>query len=267
MEQHIDQLWIFLQNHAPRAALAVIVLIIGIIIIKLLKKVVKKALKNSHLDQTAHKMMLQIFEILMVFVLLIIAAETLGIKTSSLVTILGAAGVAVSLALKDSLGNVAGGILILFSKPFIKGNFIETNSVSGTVYGISLFYTVLRTPDNKRVYIPNGEIATAKITNYSSEETRRLDVTFSVSYGTDTDKVKEILKKCADGSGLVLSDPEPKYLVTKYGDHAIDVVARLWVNSPDYWTVNFYMLDAVKKEFDEAGIVIPFNQLDVHFDK
>ncbi len=267
MNEWIEQLMTFLQNNGPKILLSIVVLIIGLIITNFIKKIAKKALAKSTIETTAHKLIIQILDILLKFVVLLIAAETLGIKTTSLITIFGAAGVAISLALKDSLSNVAGGFLVLFSKPFVKGDFIETNSVSGTVNNISLFYTTLKTPDNKTVFVPNGEISTAKIINYSTEKTRRLDLVFSISYHNDIIKAKAIIQRIAEASGFMLDDPKPTFAVGEHSDSAIKLYSRFWLDSENYWDAYFYMLENVKIAFDNEGITIPFNQLDVHIDK
>lgn len=159
--------------------------------------------------------------------------------------------------------------MVLFSKPFSKGDFIETNSVSGTVENITLTYTTLKTPDNKRIYIPNGEISTSKIVNYSAEETRRLDLVYSISYQDDILLAKKILAEIVERSGLALPDPAPAYLVAEQAASSVNLAVRVWVKTADYWDLNFYMNEQVKLEFDKAGITIPFNQLDVnlHGDK
>ena len=267
MNEWIEQLMTFLQNNGPKLLLSVIVLIVGLFLVKLIKKIIKKALGKSHIDSTAHKLIIQILDILLKFVVILIAAETLGIKTTSLITVFGAAGVAISLALKDSLSNVAGGFLVLFSRPFVKGDFIETNSVSGTVDNITLFYTTLKTPDNKTVFVPNGEISTAKITNYSTEKTRRLDLVFSINYQNDVIKAKTVIQRIAENSGFMLDEPVPTYAIGEHGDHAIKIYCRFWLNSENYWNAYFYMLENVKLAFDKEGISIPYNQLDVHIDK
>ncbi len=262
----LQQLATFLQNHGMGILLAIIVFIVGMIITKIIKKIVKRALAKSTIETTAHKLIIQILDIVLKFAVMLIVAETVGIKATSLIAIFSAIGVAISLALKDSLSNVAGGFLVLFTKPFVKGNFIETNSVSGTVDNITLFYTVLKTPDNKTVYVPNGEISTAKIVNYSAEETRRLDLTFTIGYNDDMLQAKSILETVARNSGYMLDEPAPTFAVLEYGDHAIKLSCRFWLESKNYWTAYFYMLEKVKPEFDKAGITIPYNQLDLHIE-
>ena len=267
MEEWLEQIFTFLQNNGPRFLLSILVLIVGLLLSGLIKKLIKKALTKSTIEATAHKLIIQILDILLKFVVVLIAAETLGIKTTSLITIFGAAGVAISLALKDSLSNVAGGFLVLFSKPFVKGDFIETNSVSGTVDNITLFYTTLKTPDNKTVFVPNGEISTAKIINYSTEKTRRLDLVFLISYQSDIIKAKAVVQRIAENSGFMLEEPAPTFAVGEHSENGIKLYCRFWLESTNYWNAYFYMLEKVKIAFDKENIVIPLNQLDVHIDK
>ncbi len=261
-----DHLMTFLHNNGMKILLAISVLIIGFIIARIIKRIVKRVLQKSTIESTAHKLIIQILDIVLKFAIILIAAETLGIEATSLIAIFSAAGVAISLALKDSLSNVAGGFLVLFTKPFVKGNFIETNSVSGTVENITLFYTTLRTPDNKTVFVPNGEISTAKIVNYSTEKTRRLDLIFSIGYDDDIIKAKSIIEAIARESGFMLEAPEPTFAITEYGDHAVKLACRIWLNSENYWNAYFYMLEKVKPAFDKEGITIPYNQLSVHIE-
>lgn len=261
-----DKIWAFILAEGPVLLKALIILVVGLLVVKALEKLMKKLLMHSRIDQTAHKLIIQIASIGMKVVVLLATAGTLGIDTTSLVTLLGAVGLAASLAVKDCLGNLAGGFLVLFSKPFVKGDFIETNAVSGTVENISLFYTTLKTADNKKIFVPNGEISSAKIINYSAEETRRLDLIYSIGYTDDIAKAKQVLNEVVNRSGLALSDPAPAYLVAEHGASAINIAVRIWVKTADYWDLNFYMNEQVKLAFDKAGISIPYNQLDVHLD-
>ena len=265
----LDKFWSFLFNNGPKILGALIVVIVGLLLVKAAEKLIRKALKRSRIDETAHKLIIQIASISMKVLVFLCAAATLGINVTSLITLLGAVGLAASLAVKDCLGNLAGGFLVLFSKPFSKGDYIETNSVSGTVENITLVYTVLKTPDNKKIFVPNGEISAAKIINYSAEETRRLDLVYSISYSDDILRAKQILAEVTEASGLALKDPAPAYLVAEHAASSINLAVRVWVKTADYWDLNFYMNEQVKLAFDKAGISIPFNQLDVivHDDK
>ncbi len=260
-----EQLWLFLQNNGPKFLLAIVVLIVGLALTKAAEKPMRRILQKSKIDASAHKLILQIVNIALKVVVLLITAETLGIKTTSLIA-LSAVGLAISLAVKDFLSNMTGGFLVLITHPFTKGDFIETNSVSGMVENITLFYTTLKTPDNKKIFIPNGEICTAKIVNYSAEETRRLDMVFSISYNDDLSAAKQILADLVASSGLALEDPAPAYVVTEHAASSINIGVRVWVKSADYWTLNFYMNEQVKLAFDRAHITIPFQRLDVHID-
>lgn len=265
----LDKFWSFLFNNGPKILGALIVVIVGLLLVKAAEKLIRKALKRSRIDETAHKLIIQIASISMKVLVFLCTAATLGINVTSLITLLGAVGLAASLAVKDCLGNLAGGFLVLFSKPFSKGDYIETNSVSGTVENITLVYTVLKTPDNKKIFVPNGEISAAKIINYSAEETRRLDLVYSISYSDDILRAKQILAEVTEASGLALKDPAPAYLVAEHAASSINLAVRVWVKTADYWDLNFYMNEQVKLAFDKAGISIPFNQLDVivHDDK
>lgn len=262
-----EQLWLFVQNNGPKLLLAAAVLLVGLALAKAAEKPLKRILQKSRIDASAHKLILQIAGIVLKIIVLLITAETLGIKTTSLIALFSAVGLAISLAVKDFLSNITGGFLVLITHPFTKGDFIETNSVSGMVENISLFYTTLKTPDNKKIFIPNGEISTAKIVNYSAEETRRLDMVFSISYNDDISAAKQILADLVAASGMALEDPAPVYVVTEHAASSINLGVRVWVKSTDYWTLNFYMNEQVKLAFDKAHITIPFNQLDVHIEK
>lgn len=263
MEKIMDKIWDFILDKGPHLLLAIVILVVGLMLIKWVEKLIKKILLKSRIDPTAHKLIIQIASISLKVLVFLMTASQLGIDTASLVTLLGAVGLAVSLAVKDSLGNLAGGFLVLFSKPFVKGDFIETNSVSGTVHNITLFYTTLKTPDNKKIFIPNGEISTAKIINYSAEETRRLDLIYSIGYNDDILQAKQILREITEGTPLALKEPAPEFLVAEHGSSAVNLAVRIWVKTEDYWTLNFYMNEQVKLAFDKAGITIPYNQLDV----
>lgn len=223
MEKIMDKVWDFILDKGPRLLLAIVILVVGLMLIKWVEKLVKKILLKSRIDETAHKLIVQIVSISLKVLVFLMTASQLGIDTASLVTLLGAVGLAVSLAVKDSLGNLAGGFLVLFSKPFVKGDFIETNAVSGTVHNITLFYTTLKTPDNKKIFIPNGEISTAKIINYSAEETRRLDLIYSIGYNDDILQAKQILREITEGTPLALKEPAPEFLVAEHGSSAVNL--------------------------------------------
>ena len=195
------------------------------------------------------------------------AALIIGIPSASFIALLGTAGVAIGLALQGAFSNFAGGVMILIFRPFKVGDYIDASGLSGTVNDISIFYTVLKTPDNKHITIPNGTLMNSSVTNYSAEETRRLDIDFSVSYDSDIEKVKSLILEKANSHSAVLQDPVPFCRLTSQSDSALVFTLRVWCNSGDYWDAKFDLNESIKKAFDENGIVIPYQQLDVHLDK
>lgn len=244
--------------------MALLIVIIGAIIVKIAMKVLKKALEKTRLDGALHTFVGNVVKVVLWLMIIVTALGKLGIPTSTFVTVIGACGAAIALALKDSLSNVAGGILILINKPFGKGDFIEVAGVSGSVDKIDLLTTMLRTVDNKVVTIPNGSVSTSVLTNYSREELRRVDCSFGIGYECDIDKAKSVLKQVVDSCEQVLKDPAAVIVVTSQGESAVILETRIWVKNADYWTVKFYMEENVKKAFDAAGINIPYPQVDVH---
>ena len=191
----------------------------------------------------------------------------LGVPLTSMVTVLGSAGLAIGLALQGGLSNIAGGIIILLFKPFTVGDFIDTHVDSGTVRGISLFYTTLVTPDNKIISIPNGNLANQTTVNYSKETTRRLDIDVSVSYKNDILEVKKILNSTLGKEKRIIKDKDVFVALTNYAASSLTYTIRVWVNSGDYFNVKFDLLEKIKEQFDEKNIEIPYNQLDVHIQK
>ena len=243
---------------------ALIVLVVGIFLIRWLGKAIIKGKSFQKLPKNAQILITNLIKGALYVVLFITIALIVGVPAASLIAVLGSCGLAIGLALQGGLSNIAGGIIILCTKPFEVGDFIDDGSHSGTVTDIGLFYTTLTTPDNKRVVIPNGTIANASVTDYSAFETRRLDLELSVAYDSDIDTVKDTLLSLANAHELVLKDPAPFVRLGTHGDSALIFKLRVWVKSSDYWTVNFDLLEASKKVFDKRGIEIPFPQLDVH---
>jgi small conductance mechanosensitive channel len=196
--------------------------------------------------------------------LLISVAGMVGIETTSFIAVLGAAGLAVGLALQGSLANFAGGVLILLFRPFKAGEFIEGGGVSGTVQEIQIFSTILKTGDNKVIIVPNGVLSNGTITNYSREARRRVDFVFGVSYDADLKRTREVLKGVLDADARIHADPEPLIVVSALGDNAVDFTVRAWVDAGDYWGVFFDTNEKAKEALDAAGIGIPYPQRDVH---
>ena len=183
---------------------------------------------------------------------------------SSIITIFGAAGLAVSLALQNCLSNLAGGFIILFSKPFVAGDILEIDGSVGKVDTISILYTKIITFDNKTVFIPNGKVSEGKIINYTESPTRRIDLKFDISYAADYQKARELILTAAADNKLILKSPEPLVRMSAHSDHSVAIDVLVWVNNDDYFNVRYSMIESVKSSFDENGIEIPFSQLDVH---
>lgn len=265
---YFQNLLLNVQDKLLSIVFALIVFLIGYAVIKALRKPLEKWLIRLKVDKSFHSFILSIVRITLIVLLGVSCLEMSGlVKAASLVTALSAVGLAVSLAVKDSLGNLAGGMEVLFTKPFAIGDFVDVCGYSGTVTEIGIAHTTLKTVDNKIIYLPSSDVAKAKIVNYSREPLRRLDIKFSIGYGNDFEKAEKIIIDTAEKSGLVLHEPDmPFARVCSHGASSIDIQSRIWVKSEDYWTLNFYMYEQVKKAFDEAGINIPYNQLDVHID-
>ncbi len=245
---------------------AVIVLFVGSKLIKIVKKWIKTSKKLDKVDMGVRTFLGSFLGITLYVILFVSIAMILGIPTTSFITALASCGVAIGLALQGALGNLAGGIMILIFKPFKVGDYITTVSSSGTVSNITIMYTVLKTPENKVITIPNGTLTNSVIENYSSSDKRRVDLVFTTAYDCDIDKVREILLAAAKGHAKVLQDPEPFARLTKHGESSLEYTMRVWCNADDYWDVNFDLIEAVKKEFDANGISIPYPQVDVHID-
>lgn len=254
----------FLKNQGGKIIISLFIFVIGILIIKLIIKALKKILKKSRLDPICHKFLLSMIKIGLYVVLVIIALSNLGIETTSMVAVLGAAGLAIGLALQDSLSNLAGGFILLFTKPFNVGDYIQIDTISGTVKHINILQTKLDTADNKAIYIPNGQVSSGKIINFSHETTRRLDLIFSIGYNDDFQKAKKIINNIINKHEFALKDPEPVVRVCEHADNSIKIAAKVWVLTESYWDLNYDLLESVKIAFDQNGIEIPYNQMDIY---
>jgi small conductance mechanosensitive channel len=250
--------------YAPKLLLAILTLIIGFWIIKRVVKVLTKSMEKRDFDNSLKPFIKSLVSVLLKIVLLISVAGMIGIEMTSFVAILGAAGLAVGLALSGTLQNFAGGVMILAFKPFKVGDFIDAQGYMGTVSEIQIFNTILKTPDNKTIIIPNGGLSTSSMTNFSTEPKRRVDWTFGVGYGDDAEKTKAVLRKLIDEDSRILQDPEPFIALSELADSSVNFVVRAWVNAADYWAVFFDMNDKVYKTFDKEGLNIPYPQMDVH---
>ena len=253
-----------LMSYGPKLLLAIVVLLVGLWLIKLLVRFIRKAMEKGSTDASLQKFLLSLINILLKALLLISVASMIGIATTAFVAILGAAGLAIGLALSGNLSNFAGGVLILFLKPFKVGDFINAQGHAGFVDEIQIFHTILKTPDNKTIIIPNGILSNGSIINFSTESQRRVDLTFGIGYQDDIKKAREVLQKVVDSDTKILKDPAPSILVSQLSDHAVNFEVRTWCNTADYWDVYFNMHENVKLAFDKAGVSIPFPQQDIH---
>lgn len=244
--------------------IAFLIIFIGKIVAKLIAKVVTKLLTHKKVDDTVISFVSSLVHGLVVLISFIAAISHLGFNTSSLVAIVGAAGLAIGLALQGSLSNFASGILLISFKPFKAGDFVEVAGTAGVVEEVHIFSTQLKTPDNKTVIIPNGGITSGNIVNYSSKPTRRIDLVIGVGYSADLKKTKAILTDIVNRQELVLKDLESTIAVSELADSSVNFVVRPWVNTENYWPVYFDLLETIKIELDQAGIEIPFPQLSVH---
>ncbi len=250
--------------YGPMLLLAVATLIIGLRLIRIFMIFFQSALDRREADSTLAGFLKIIFGVGLKIMLLISVAAMIGIETTSFIALLASAGLAIGLALQGSLGNFAGGVLILFFKPFRVGDVIEAQGYLGRVHEIQIFSTIIRTLDNQRVIIPNGILSNGCVTNLFIEETRRVDMTFGVSYGDDVKGVREVLEGLVAADERVLKDPDHDLFLAEHGASSINFLLRVWVKSGDYWPVYFDMHENVKLAFDAAGISIPFPQRDVH---
>ena len=252
-----------LMGHLENIVSALLILIIGLIVMKVVLHVVRKTLEKSSIDEVLYHFIIKIAKIALWVVLILLIMECFGFKASSLLTMLAAAGAAIALALKDSLANVAGGIMILINKPFSQDDYVDINGATGKVKKIDLFVTHLHTYDNKVVTIPNGIVNTSILTNYTQEDMRRVDCKFSVSYDSDINKVKDILSGIAESNPMIMKEPEPVIGVSQHGDSGIIMDLLAWCSTDDYYTVKYYLEEEVKLAFDREGIDIPFPQMDI----
>ncbi|MET1254763.1 mechanosensitive ion channel family protein [Aliikangiella maris] len=246
---------------------ALAIFIIGKWLVKTIVKVIDKLLEKAKLDSILIDFISGIVSALLMLFVIIASVGQLGVDTTSLVALIGAAGLAIGLSLQSSLQNFASGVMLIVFRPFTAGNFVEVAGIAGVVEKISIFSTQLRTGDNKQMIVPNGKIYGDVITNYSAKDTRRVDMKFGIGYGDDLKKAKEIIKRILDEDERILKDPAPVVAVSELGDSSVNFVVRPWVNSDDYWPVFFDIHEKVKLTFDAEGISIPFPQMDVHLHK
>ena len=247
--------------------IALLIYYVGRFVIRLVVGGLHKVMQRQNVDQTLETFVCNLVRMALMVVVIIAAIGALGIQTTSFIAIFGAAGLAVGLALQGSLSNFAAGVLIVLFRPYKVGDFIEAAGISGTVEQVQILTTVLKTPDNKQIIVPNSQIMDSIITNYSANDTRRVDLTVGVSYDDDIDKVMATLRELVDADDRILKEPECLIKVQALADSSVNFVVRPWVSSADYWGVYFDLTEAIKKRFDEDGITFPFPQQDVHLYK
>jgi small conductance mechanosensitive channel len=264
MEEYLAQGQQLLTDYGVKVIAAIAIFFIGKWVAKLLTRAIRKLMAKSKLEPMLVTFTGNLtYAALMVFVVLA-ALNQLGIQTTSFIAVIGAAGLAIGLAMQDSLSNFAAGVMLIIFRPFKTGDFIEAAGTSGTVLEIQIFTTTLKTGDNRLIHIPNGKIIAGNIVNYSANDTRRVDMVFGISYDDDIKKAKTIIEEVLKSESRVLSEPEPTIGVLELADSSVNIAVRPWVNTSDYWPTLFALNETIKEKFDEAGISIPFPQSDIH---
>ncbi|MGA7874752.1 MAG: mechanosensitive ion channel domain-containing protein [Desulfoferrobacter sp.] len=264
LQQLVMTVWEMITVFGLKLIAAIAVFFFGRWIALFLKKIIDRAMRRAEVDETIISFTVHLAYIAMIAFVVLAALGQLGIQTASLIAVLGAAGLAVGLALQGSLANFAAGILMVIFRPFKVGDYVEGAGVAGTVKEIQIFTTLLVTPDHKTIIIPNAKITGDNIINYASQGTRRVDMVFGIGYGDDIDKAKRTLNEIVANDQRVLKHPEPQIAVLELGDSSVNLVCRPWVEAGNYWNLYFDMMETVKKRFDAEGISIPFPQRDVH---
>lgn len=242
----------------------IITIVIGLIVIKLILSFTRRALKRSSLDVVLYTFIINAIKAVSAIILVTMCLGILGVQMSTIVAVLGAAGAAIALALKDSLANIAGGVMIIVTKPFSRDDYIDIGTVSGKVKDIDLFLTTLRTYDNKTITVPNGLVNTSILVNHSKEEIRRVDCKFGISYESDVTLAKQLMREICESSDLIMNEPKATIGVSRYDDSSVIMDMFAWCMTEDYWTVKYFLEEEVRKVFDENGIEIPYPHMDVN---
>lgn len=263
-----EELWsTYLLPYGTKVILALLIFIVGRIIVTFITNSSVKIMNHAETDPILVGFIQTILRNVLLLLVVVFALSQLGVDTTSLVALVGAAGLAVGLALKDSLSHFAAGVMLIMFRPFKVGDFVEVDGVSGSVNKITIFSTRLKTPDNKVVTVPNGNVFGNTMVNFSEEDTRRIDMVIGIGYGSDLLKAKTILQEMVTNHELILQDPAPKVAVHELADSSVNFVVRPWVQASDFWPVKWELTEKIKLRFDEEGIEIPFPQMDVHIQK
>ena len=252
---------------AINVVIALAIFYIGRMVVGLVVRGLRKVMQRQEVDKTLETFVCNLARMVLLVVVVIAAIGQLGIETTSFIAIFGAAGLAVGLAMQGSLSNFASGVLIVLFRPYRVGDFIEAAGINGVVEQVQILTTVLKTGDNKQVIVPNGQIMDSIITNYSANDTRRVDMVVGVSYDDDLDKVRDTISELVAAEDRILDEPACKIAVSALADSSVNFVVRPWVKTSDYWGVMFDLTEAIKKRFDKEGISFPFPQQDVHLHK
>ncbi len=251
-------------TYGLKLLMAIITLVIGLWIIKLIMKAIGKNMEKREVDPTLRQFLGSMLSMILKILLIITVISMMGVEMTSFVAILAAAGFAIGMALSGTLQNFAGGVMLVIFKPFKVGDFIDAQGYTGTVNQIQIFNTILKTPDNKTVIIPNGGLSTSSMTNFSTEPQRRVDFTFGIGYSDDIDKAKSVIESLIAADDRILKDPATFIAVSELADSSVNFVVRVWAEASNYWGIFFDLTENVKKAFDKEGISIPFPQTDVH---
>lgn len=263
--EQLQDAWLPLMlQYGSQLLLALVTLLVGWWIVARITRATLGLMEKRNVDRTLHGFVGNLLGIGLKVLLLISVAGMVGVQTTSFIAVLGAAGLAIGLALQGSLANFAGGVLILFLRPFKAGEYIEAQGVAGTVDTISIFHTVLKTPDNKTVIVPNGSLSNGNIVNYSRQPTRRVDINLGIDYGDDVKQARSLLLALAQADSRVLKDPEPVVWLASLGDNSVNLSLRMWTRTEDFWGVFWDIQEQAKESFDANGITIPFPQRTVH---
>ncbi|MFK7956471.1 MAG: mechanosensitive ion channel family protein [Lysobacterales bacterium] len=250
-----------------KLAMALLIYVVGRWVSKLIVKVVRNVMSRAGTDLILINFVGSIVSALLLLVVLVATLDQLGLNTTSIVAVMGAAGLAVGLALQDSLKNFAAGVMLIIFRPFKTGDYVEAAGVSGSVDELEVFWTQLKTPDNKLVIVSNGDIISSPITNYSANDTRRVDMVFGIGYDDDMNQARNIMLEVIEAHPAILSEPAPLVAVSELANSSVNFVVRPWVKTADYWTVKFEVTEQIKQRFDAGGVSIPYPQMDVHMNQ
>ncbi len=264
MENIIQRAWELLTLYGMKVIAAIIILIVGRWVARFIQGLIEKLMEKKNVDKTLVSFIGDLIYFVLLAFVVIAALNQIGVQTTSFIAIIGAAGLAVGLALQGSLANFAAGFLMIIFRPFKVGDYIEGAGVAGKVELIQVFTTQLLTPDNKTIIVPNAKLTGDNIVNFSTQGTRRIDMVFGIGYDDDIDKARDIITGVLTEDPRVLKDPAWKVAVSELGDSSVNFVVRPWTHSGDYWDVRFELIEKIKKRFDEQGISIPYPQRDVH---